>query len=565
MEEKKSHNTFEKKKLGIRYSKSLSFPYNNKMMSKELFEDHENNINNKTNINKSSILYKMEKEKDKEKEKENHLLIFRKINIKDKNNKFYKEGVNDIFNDENLFLNNIYKDKKVIIGRNKSYLYKPEYITHLNSIKNKGNFNKFRFYKSSTLKNNPLGKIRRNEISKSLRGKNAIDKNLINAYDYQDKNNNSICSINSKHDKLRKSFNLYGKRAPIFISGQNLISDNELKILYHQFLEKEKENRKKELKKKELNVIDKDNDNKNKTINKDINDNINKKIFKSMIDREINSRLNLQEKILNKFQRTNKVNQKLINKILKYTSKNNNDLLLMKHIDDYRYKMEKIDEEKRMNQDNNYNKTIYWLSSLRHYPRNKVKNKDGNKVINNNTNNSTFPSIYTNRRKGNISKDDIFDNYINNIQYSFGNNSNLYCDIESNIIPLYAFILSDNLKGNEKIRNTHIDDYYNLNNKNNSLVNNKIKKNISVPSLNNKYFLNEKNSINDLNVEGKRLIDYEIEMSKKLEGKKKRLIKINYNDDETSVKTFAKSTLLDSFYYPKSIKNAFELHYNKES
>ena len=54
-------------------------------------------------------------------------------------------------------------------------------------------------------------------------------------------------------------------------------------------------------------------------------------------------------------------------------------------------------------------------------------------------------------------------------------------------------------------------------------------------------------------------------MSKKLEGKKKRLIKINYNDDETSVKTFAKSTLLDSFYYPKSIKNAFELHYNKES
>jgi hypothetical protein len=31
----------------------------------------------------------------------------------------------------------------------------------------------------------------------------------------------------------------------------------------------------------------------------------------------------------------------------------------MKHIDDYRYKMEKIDEEKRMSQDNNYNKTIY--------------------------------------------------------------------------------------------------------------------------------------------------------------------------------------------------------------
>ena len=54
-------------------------------------------------------------------------------------------------------------------------------------------------------------------------------------------------------------------------------------------------------------------------------------------------------------------------------------------------------------------------------------------------------------------------------------------------------------------------------------------------------------------------------MSKKLEGKKKRLIKINYNDDETSVATFAKSTHLDSFYYPKAIKNTIQLHYNKEN
>ena len=543
MEIKNLTNFTENNNKNIRKSTSLIFPYNNKMHER-ILEGSENNTNINKNIdnNKNKILNKIDK-------KENHLLILHKINIKDKKYKFYRKGVKDIFNDENLFLNDKYMNNRVIVGRNKSSKFKPKYISNLHSKKNLGSFNKFRYYLASSIKNNLLGKNKRNELSKSIKRKNLIDKNLINTYDYPDNNNYSICSSNSRCDNLRKSLNIFGKRSSIFFTGQNLISDHELKMVYQQFLEREKDN-----KKKELNNKDKENTNKN----------INKNIGKSTINKEIKSRLNLQEKILNKYKFSNKENQKLINKILKRTSKNNNDILLMNQIDDYRYKMEKIDEDKRMNQDSIYNNTIYWLSSLGNYSNNKIKKGEEGKMTNN-SNNSTFPSIYSYMRKtNNNSKEAIYDNYINNFQYSFGSNSTLYCDLESSIPPLYAFILSDNLKNNEKIRNTHIDNNYYLNNKNNSFINYKLKKNISVPSLNNQFNTKEKNNIKDLNVEGKRLIDLEIEMSKNLEGKKKRLIKANYNDDETDTKTFAYSTVSDIFNFPKAVKNALELHSNKD-
>ena len=575
MDEKKSqNNNFENKKKLFRYSKSLIFPYKNNNQEKESLEEPENIIN----INKpkpKNLISKSTRFQNKNK-KENHLLIVHKINIKDKKNTFYKEGVNDIFNDENLFLNDIYKNKRVIVGRNKPNKFKANYLSNSLSKKNLGNFNKYRFYKSSTIKNYSLLK-KRNDIRNSFRKNNIVDKNFLNAYELKENNQNySICSESSRYE-FRKSFNLYGKRSNIFVPGQDGISDNELKILYQRFLDREKENKKNIIKKMALSIGNKDKEHikfKNNMI-KDINNKLFKKIYRSTIDKEIKSRLHLQEKILNKFHNHNKENQKIINKILKKTSKDNNDILLMNTIDDYRIKMEKIDEDRTINQNNNYNKTIYWLSSLRNYPNKNKNNGDDDKISNNNktnnnnsnimNNNSTLPSIYNTRRKTNTSKEDIYDNYLNNYQYSFGNNSNLYCDIDSNITPLYAFILSDNLKSNEKIRNSHIDDYYNINNKNNSNINYKvIKKNLSVPSINNKIYINDKSCIKDINVEGKRLIDYEMEMSKHLEGKKKKLIKINYAEDETDTKTFAKSTLVDTFYYPKAVKNAFQLHYNKD-
>ena len=567
MDEKKAENNSDESKTKLfRYSKSLIFPYKNNNQEKGSLEEPDKKIN----INKQKNLISKSTRFQNKDQNENHLLIVHKINIKDKNNKFYKQGVNDIFNDENLFLNDKYKNKRVIVGRNNKNNFKTNFISNSYSRKNMGNYNKFRFYKSSTIKNYALLK-KRNDLRNSFRKNNLIDKNLINVYEQRDnKQNYSISSESSRYD-FRKSFNMYGKRSNIFASGQDVISDTELKLLYQQFLDREKENKKKLIKKKiELSNKDQENiKNKNNMI-KDINNKIFQKIIKSSIDKEIKSRLNLQEKILKKLHNNNKENQRIINKILKKTSKDNNDILLMNTLDNYRIKMEKINEDKAINQNNNYNKTIYWLSSLRNYPNNKVNNGDDDKMsINNNSNimnnNSTFPSIYNTMRKTTTSKDDIYDNYLNNYQYSFGNNSNLYCDIDSNITPLYAFILSDNHRNNEKIRNSHIDDYFIFNNKNNSNINYKQpKKNLSVPSINNKIYINDKNCIKDINVEGKRLIDYEMEMSKSLEGKKKKLIKMNYNEDETDTKTFAKSTLLDNFYYPIAVKNAFQLHYNKE-
>jgi len=235
----------------------------------------------------------------------------------------------------------------------------------------------------------------------------------------------------------------------------------------------------------------------------------------------------------------------------------------MNQLDNYRIKMEKISEDIKSNgiyNNSNY-KNIHWLSSLRNYPKEKNNNINNNNEENiiYDKKNSTLPLLYKNINSKN--KYDIYDNYINNLHYSFGSNSNLYYDIESNISPLYAFILSDNLKNKEKITNTHIDNYYNYNSSETEYYK-KLKKNLSVPSLRKGKCDNSKHINNDLNIEGKRLIDYEYEMAQKLEGKRKRLIKTVYNEEEIEPKIFAKSKMMNSFYFSKGIKNAFDLHNN---
>ena len=541
------------KKYGFRYSKSLIFPYNGKQM--RFFEDSQNPSNN--NI----------KSLNKEKEnslKKKRLLMVEKINIKDQKNSFYKEGVSEIFNDENLFFSDKYKDKKVVVGRNQSNISnKAKFEVNFITKKNLGNFNKKRLLRSVSIRNKLTSSFKK-------RHNNAlIDRNIMNV-DYDNNSNYSIGSISSKYESFRKSFNMYGKRSSFFFGRKNFISDSELKIIYKSFLDLEKENKKKEAKSTKINF--KNDINKTQQIKLINNNKMFKKLFKYKnnnsnrdIEKIIDSRLNLQEKILNKFQNINKQSQNIIDKIIKNTSKNSNDILLMNQMDDYRVKIEKIDEEHKLKKENNYSKALFWLSSLRNYP----KNSDEDKISNNNSSNNninkdtSFPIIYKNKRKMNQQKEDILDNYMNNYHYSFGSNSNLYCDIESNISPLYAFILSDTLKSNEKIRNSHINDYYNskILTKENLK---KLKKNSSVSYL--KKNINMNNSqeiIKILNIEGKRLIDCEMDISKKLEGRK-RLIKLNYNDDETDTKYLAKSYVYDKYHFPKVVNNAFELHSNQE-
>ena len=557
-----------------RLSKFLtkSTPINQKRMSQPI-KRMNNLLDSTNNVNKASTPRKPKNKKDK------HLLILHKINIKDTKNNYYKKGINDIFNDENLFLSHNYQDKPVIVGKNKASLFYLKYYNNNNGsqrTQNINNFGKKRLYRS-TMTNKDLFIIKENgqktrnsseTTTNDLRKNKFVDRNIKIAYDFQNNKNNmafNAKSILGKYDILKSMFNIYGKRAPIFYSSDSYITDGELKIIYQKFINKVQDSKKKELLKLKLDnkkYVQKDED---KTVNeKEVNQNNNnnsslyKKIYKTTIDKEMYARLGLQEKILNKFQHDKKENQKLIHKIKTNINKSSDDLLI-NQIDDYRYKLEKIEQNERKNLENNHNKTIYWLSSLRNYPQNSKRNENENSL--NNTNNSTLPIIRKNNSSTNSvkynTKDDIYDNYINNIQYSFGNNSNLYCDIESNIRPLCGLIMPENYKENEKITNTHIDDnlFVNKNINNNSIYNIKqIKKNVSTPNLINKSIDNE------LKIEGKGLLEYEIGIYKELKGKRKKLVKMNYNDEDVDSKIFAKSYLLNNFYFPKAVKNTFDLH-----
>lgn len=554
-----------------RISKFLtkSTPINKKRMSFPI-KPINNLLDNNSNSNESTP----KKSKIK---KDKHLLIIHKINIKDKKNNYYKKGATDIFNDENLFLSHKYQDKPVIVGKNKASLF---YVNFYNNNKsqiaqNINNFGKKRLYRpSKTTKNlfiikengQPLGNSTDN-VKRDLRKSKFVDKNIKNAYDFQNNKNNIAAnakSIIGKYESLKNMYNIFGKRAPIFFSSNSYITDGELKIIYQKFVDKVKDSKKKELLKIKLGdkkCVTKD-ENRNvdaKDANHNNNNNKNtlyKKIFKTTIDKEMYARLGLQEKILNKFQYDKKENQKLIHKIKINTNKSSDDLLI-NQLDNYRNKMEKIEETDRKNQENFHN-NIYWLSSLRNYPQNPNRNEN-EKSLNNN---STLPILKKNNRSINnikyYTKDNIYDNYINNIQYSFGNNSNLYCDIESNIRPLCGLILPGNYKDSEKITNTHIDDNL-IENKyinNISICNSKqIKKNVSAPSL-----INNKSTDKELKIEGKGLLDYEIGIYKELKGKRKKLVKMNYNDEDVDSKIFAKSYLLNNFYFPKAVKNTFDLH-----
>ena len=473
------------------------------------------------------------------------LLIAHKINIKDNKNSYYKEGIKNIFNDTNIYFNDKYKNIRVIVGKNKSKILRSKEMNgNLSNIVNyRFGVNKNRFSKQNiNVSNNSNKKILRfDEISKSFSKKNLMDNNIIKACELPEMNNNT--NISNKYDTIGKNFNIYGKRASICYSGINKITDGELKIIYRKFINIAEKNKKTEIFKK---ITNRRKNERNFMIKSNSMSSL------STVDKEMKSRLNLQEKILNKYKIENEVNQKLKQKIKKYTSKDN-DNILMNQVDKYRNKIEKIEEDYQTNNEYNYYKTIRWISSLRDYSNDRIKNID--KDRNKQKNMYSLPLINSKSFNKSKDKDDL-----NNNQCYFGSNSNLHCDIDSHISPLYAFILSDISKTNEKITNTHID---NLDNKNNSIdYSHKLKKTFSVPSLKKHINLNKNNNIStDLNIEGINLLDYEIEMSKLLNGKRKKIINVAYNDKDIEPLIFAKSYYLNNYDFPKSIKNANNLHF----
>ena len=419
-----------------------------------------------------------------------HSLFLKKINLKERKNKYYIEGVYKLFNDENVFLENIYKGRKIVIGKSRN---KSSINSHLNYRKH----NKTNTKKGNLV--NPKSKMSSSNI-------------LNNTRSFNQYNNNTFISDSAMQGSKGRKMAMFVKK------NDNYITDDELKNIYQECNNREKKGFKKAVLKL-----------KNKSF-------VYHKYNKSPEDKEINNILNLQSSILNKYKLRNNETNKMVNKLLNNTSKRRYNKLLINQINDYRLKKEKIDEEdinyiikKNPNFKNNkikeVEKKLQWLSSLREY---QIDSKN-------------------NMNRCMSSKNKDLTSY-----YSFDKRDILY-DLCGKIHPLYAQITPKIYKDKEKIRDTL-----------NEIINQKILQINKNPNIN-KTLIGNKNRLNlynGLNIKGTKLINFEIELSKELEGKKKKIIQFPYRDEEITTKFFAKSYSHNNFYAPKSVKNAVELHYN---
>ena len=313
--------------------------------------------------------------------------------MKENKNKYYIEGVYKLFNDETAFLENVYKGRKIVVGksRNKSTI-----------SANARNRNKH-----TTKKVKPLNK----NISS-----NNLTFNKSSTFQI---NNNTFANDNSlmNSGKGRKMIWISGKK------NDNYISDEELKNIYQECINRE-------------NVALKEYTDKSK--NKSFIQNNNK----SPSVKECNNILNLQSLVLDKFKLRNAENNKMIDRLLRYTSKKK-DNLLINQINDYRIIKEKKDEEEINNIINNnpnikinnikeVEKKIQWLSSLREYENNKKANNKKNRCISsNNKDFSSTPKYF----------------------YSF-NKRDIIFDLTGKLFPIFAQVTPKIFRENEKIRDT---------------------------------------------------------------------------------------------------------------
>lgn len=413
-------------------------------------------------------------------------LFLRKINLKEKKNKYYIEGVYKLFNDENVFLENKYRGKRIVVGKSR------------NESSVSTQFNIRRHNRTNTKKNNF---IKQKKMSSS---------NILNNIKSNFQNNNTFANDNSAQGNKGRKIILFNKK------NDNYITDDELKNIYRECINRQ---------------------------NKGIKNNIFKLKNKSFVyhnnhkspeDKEVNNILNLQSSILNKYKLRNNEIKKMINRLISHTSKKKDNKLLINQINDYRIKKEKIEEteinniiKKNPNYKNNkikeVEKKLQWLLSLREY-QNESENKNNRCVSNINRNLFSY--------------------------YSFDKRDILY-DLSGKMDPLYAQITPKIYKDKEKIRDT-------INDLKSQKIN-QIDKNLN----GNKAF-KKLDLYKGLNIKGSKLINFEIEISKELEGKKKKIIQYPYKEEEITNKLFAKSFSCNNFYAPKSVKNTVELHYNQK-
>ncbi len=323
------NNIIRERKISIQ--SNSSFKQSNRNMNKQIF----NNIINSEDLSEDNF-----------KNKTRYLFV-KKLNAKEINNSnYYSQAIKNIFSDAKIFLDNCYKGKKVIIGKEVT----TSGLKELKELIDKKFSKKRKTYRRNEVRN--CWKI----MNRTLRSTN--NKNL----EFSRNNNNSTDTIRYSNTKGKD----FMKKYPL--------SDSELKKIFQEMAEREKKNKNEKIIFSSSSTdVGCNNNNYNKLFNhikKTKNENV-----KSLNDQKtktikmnINNMLNLQEKILKQRILKKRNHKKLEKKIMSLTFKDDKKKLLMNNKKDLivikKKEMDKVYTKLgRLNIQKKYLNN--WLSELR--------------------------------------------------------------------------------------------------------------------------------------------------------------------------------------------------------
>ena len=459
-----------------------------------------NKINSPNISNNNNILNIEDFSEQKLIPRESRYLLVKKINLKEKKNFYYTKALKHIFYDINKYLEHSYDGRKIVVGKectSKGLKELRDYFFRRNRRR--------RTVRKNDLKSNININFNNNKAIKNKSGNTYLDVTKNSTDTVKNNNTNSNISKFARKDYMTKF----------------PLSDYELKKIYQEGAEREKNNKNEKIEFSSESTETENTKKKCKNIHK-INKIKSAKFSINNTERmNINSMLHLQEKILRDRILKNKLDKKITNKIMSATFKDKSKLLMNKKKELIIIKNKEIKKEYTkfgtlIKQD----KVIKnWLSELR------LSNNKENKKIN--TNKKEI--IYNNNINSSM---EIKDKY---------NNSNINKIIGKNILKIRRpslfrkYQTGDNFNNNDIIKNISVDNR--PNNKNGSL-----------------------NIYHNLYIKGKNLLEQEIKLSKELFGKKKKIINYSYGPEEISSILFTKSKSLKNINTPKAIINSIEIH-----
>ena len=450
---------------------------------------------------------KKKEEKDNTKKNLIKTLLLKKINVYKKDNKDILDSINKSLNDSNSFFSYSVDGKRIIIGKKIPQL-KDEAITiNEKEITYRSSLKGLRKLISANKKNNK--KKSQSSLNKYNQNLSLVDNpNMII--------NNSNNYISK--EKEDSSSNIYKKTIKNIVKASSIpliekypISETELNELYDNYKQLEIKNNDSLIltnkKKTSFNLYNNININRNNSNSNNISllnsvRNTSLNLLNNSTEKSLNSILKLQEKTL-KLNKKHFIENKKMEKILSKSTKKEKKDLLIYQTNFYRaFKEIKYKNENELST-NHYSNTLKWLMNLR--------------------SNNNFSKMNLNK---------------NCIRESFINTGSL-------TRPKFAVIYKRINKQNEKIRN-HFNkyDYFKIS-KSQKYFNNKIKEAFS--------------DLDDLSIEGKKLLDYERENSNLMKGKKIIYKKIHKKDEKDDL-DFIRSYSFKDFARNQIIDNCSKLH-----